>query len=81
MDQALLLSRAADQYWAALVSPDADAAYAVVDDLVTGGTPVAEALTEVVARGQRWIGEHWASADWTVGQERSEEHTSELQSH
>ena len=71
MDQALLLSRAADQYWAALVQPDADAAYAVVDDLIAAGTPVAEALTEVVARGQRWIGEHWASADWTVGQEHA----------
>ena len=71
MDRALLLSRAADQYWAALVQPDLDAAYSVVDDLITAGTPVSDALVEVVARGQRWIGEHWASADWTVSQEHA----------
>lgn len=71
MDQALRLSLAADQYWVALAKPDADVAYSVVEDVIAAGTPVADALSEIVARSQRWIGEHWASADWTVGQEHA----------
>ena len=71
MDQALQLSRAADQYWTALAEPDVDAAYSVLEDVLVAGTPVADALTEVVARSQRWIGEHWAAADWTVSQEHA----------
>lgn len=71
MDQALQLSHAADQYWGALAQPDVDAAYSVVEDVIAAGTPVADALTEIVARSQRWIGEHWASADWTVSQEHA----------
>ena len=78
MDQALQLSRAADQYWAALAEPDPDAAYSVVEDVLTSGTPVADVLTEVVARSQRWIGDHWASADWTVSQEHAATAVSEL---
>jgi methanogenic corrinoid protein MtbC1 len=71
MDPALLLARAADEYWAALVRPDEEAAYSAVQQLIVSGLPVDVALTEVVARGQQWIGEHWASADWTVGQEHA----------
>ena len=71
MDQAVHLAQAADRYWAALVEPDADAAYAIVEDVIAAGTPVSDALTDIVARSQRWIGEHWASAEWTVSQEHS----------
>jgi methanogenic corrinoid protein MtbC1 len=78
MDQALQLSHAADRYWVALAQPDVEAAYAVVEDVIAAGTPVADALTEVVARSQRWIGEHWASADWTVSQEHAATAVSEL---
>jgi methanogenic corrinoid protein MtbC1 len=78
MDQALQLSLAADQYWMTLAQPDAEAAYTVVEDVIAAGTPVADALTEIVARSQRWIGEHWASADWSVGQEHAATAVSEV---
>ncbi len=71
MDAAVLPSEATDRYWAALVQPDADAAYAVLAELISAGSSVADVLTEVVAESQRRIGEHWASADWTVGQEHA----------
>jgi methanogenic corrinoid protein MtbC1 len=71
MDPASSLSRVADQYWMALVHTDAEAAYAVVDGLVARGIPVPDVLTHVVVSGQRRIGEHWAAADWTVGQEHA----------
>ena len=78
MDQAPQLSHAADRYWVALAQPDVEAAYAVVEDVITAGTPVADALTEIVACSQRWIGEHWASADWSVSQEHAATAVSEV---
>lgn len=60
---------AANEYWAALVRQDAEAAYAVVARAIDDGVPPADALAGIVVRCQRRVGETWAAGQWTVGQE------------
>ncbi len=65
-------------YWAALVAGDADAAHDVVARAIASGVPAAEALTDIVVKAQRQIGDTWAANIWTVGQEHAATAISEL---
>ncbi|GAB3080912.1 cobalamin-dependent protein [Nocardioides zeae] len=60
-----------DRYWDRVVHNDGAGARAIVDTVLTDGTPLDGILTGLVGDAQRRVGSLWAADEWTVAREHA----------